>query len=151
MGDEFKDPRLRALAGRPEREAQVGAIPEGLLDDAGSFGDFKARVEEALAPVLAGQLLRRAREARGLSVREAARRLGRSPSRVTAIEHARALNVATLVEAARALGYAVDVRLVPLDATGDPLAARLGLESPAIDPPPAAPKALMLPSRKGRR
>ena len=123
MTTSHRDPRLTALLGSPERDIQARRRVPGLLEEA-----TPEALEASLAGVAAtagvGDLLRRARTRRGLTMRAAAQAAGRSPSRIAALEKASTdINVSTLVQAARALGYWVEVSLTPLDGSGERLTA----------------------------
>jgi len=67
------------------------------------------------------QAVRRYREAKGLSLRELARRVGVSPATMSAIERGRtALSVARLLAVAEALGVPASAFLAPWEAGGQP-------------------------------
>jgi transcriptional regulator with XRE-family HTH domain len=123
MSTTSHNPRLAAILGTPERAVNVQHVPAGLLEEM-TPGMLEGVTREAFANAGVGDLLQRARLGRGLSVRETARTLERSPSRIVAIERATTeINVATIVSLAQALGYRLELNLVPINGEGEPLSA----------------------------
>jgi transcriptional regulator with XRE-family HTH domain len=149
-----KDPRLTAMLGTPERTIQARKALPNFLDQV-TATQLEGAVVEVAAMAGVGQLLQQARHQRSLSIRDAARRMDRSPSRVVAIEQATTeITVATLTRLAQALGYRTEIRLVPMDSDGSDLSARLTVpeeEQPVQDEPRALLKgSVHLPARKAR-
>lgn len=134
------NPRLAAILGTPERTVNVRRVPEGLLEEM-TPGMLEGVTREAVANAGVGNLLQQARLGRGLSVRETARTLERSPSRVVAIERARTeINVATIVSMAQALGYRLELNLIPINGEGEPLSAVIEpFDQPQPDQPATEP------------
>jgi transcriptional regulator with XRE-family HTH domain len=149
-----KDLRLAALLGTPERTIQARKTLPNFLDQ-GTMQQLEGAAVEAVAMAGVGQLLQHARQQRGLSLRDAARRMDRSPSRVVAIEQATTeVTVATLTRLAQALGYRTEIRLVPMDSGGSDLSATLTIpeeENSSQDKPRELLKgSVHLPARKAR-
>ncbi len=149
-----KDPRLTALLGTPERTIQARKTLPNFLDQV-TAQQLQGAAAEAVAMAGVGQLLQQARQRRGMSLRDAARRMDRSPSRVVAIEQATTeVTVATLTRLAQALGYRTEIRLVPMDGDGSDLSATMTIpeeEQPAQGEPRALLKgSVHLPARKSR-
>lgn len=121
----YKDPRLKALVGKPEEIVQVkGKGAKGVLVK------FSKKEQEALETRLAAQtlarLLQQARSDSGLSVRKVAHQMDKHPSRIAAIEKGSTdMAFRTFVEYAHSVGYDVEVRLVPTDDSRQSLSATL--------------------------
>lgn len=101
----------------------------------------RGRRDGAAEPEFAsmGDRLRRARTARGLSLRTVARRLGVSPSLVSQVETGRAKpSVSTLYALANELGVSLD-ELLFVDAEPGPPAAEPVVPEPTSDPLPRDP------------
>ncbi len=101
----------------------------------------RGRHEGAAEPEFAsmGDRLRRARTARGLSLRTVARRLGVSPSLISQVETGRAKpSVSTLYALASELGISLD-ELLFVDAVPSPPTADVATQDPASDPLPHDP------------
>lgn len=127
MSTTYRDPRLLALLGAPEQDIEPRNEVPGLLEE-GTPDQLEDALRDAFAASSVGDLLQKARQGRGLSLREAARAAGRSPSRIVAVERATTdINVETVVQMARSLGYRVEVVLTPLKGDGERLAANLEL------------------------
>jgi transcriptional regulator with XRE-family HTH domain len=151
------DPRLAAILGTPQSAVDLKHIPPHLLEET-SPAAIKQELREALANIGVGNLLQRARLGRGLSVRETARILERSPSRIVAIERANTeINVATIVSLAQALGYRLELNLVPINGEGEPLNAVIESfdqsqpDQPVTEPSESAPLlkgSILLPVRR---
>jgi transcriptional regulator with XRE-family HTH domain len=102
----------------------------------------RARRDGAAEPEFAtmGDRLRRARTARGLSLRAVAKRLGVSPSLISQVETGRAKpSVSTLYALTTELGISLD-ELLFIDATPEPIAATTASgQDPTDDPLPHDP------------
>ena len=133
-----RDPRLASLLGSPERAIEPRAVLPEFLDEVTSE-QFEGLALEALAKAGVGQLLQEARQVRGLSLRDAARKMERSPSRIVAIERATTdITVATLARLAHALGYRAEIVLEPLDGQGQSLNAQIDFPKTTETPIPSA-------------
>lgn len=150
-----RDPRLTALLGAPERdlEPHPTRVP-GLLEETDPE-QLERTLAGASATAGVGELLQRARQRRGLSLRAAARAAGRSASRIVAVERATTdINVSTLVQTAHALGYRVEVTLSSTDAREEPIATSLDRPGDAAEAPQAKPTAyqatVRLPARRSK-
>lgn len=123
----YKSERLNALLGQPEQVVEVDeevALRSGLLVKLDRRE--QKRLENDLAAQVLAALLVQARTEVGWSVRKVAERMHRHPSRVGVIEQGhRDLAFRTFVEYAHALGYDVEVRLVPGEAERPALYAML--------------------------
>lgn len=88
---------------------------EILLSPVYDTDTFEEAIETALIAQTVGDLLKIAREQRGQSQRAVAAALSLAPSRIHALEHSDNLEIATLAQAARTLGYRLVLRLEPED------------------------------------
>jgi ribosome-binding protein aMBF1 (putative translation factor) len=109
--------RLRYLEGEqaslkrhPQAELFLGPIQ--------NMDALEQEIETQLIAQTVGDLLKKAREQSGKTQRAVAAALSLSPSRVHALEHSKNLEIATLAQAARTLGYRLVLRLEPDDEGG---------------------------------
>ena len=127
---------LRGVADHPENlsdaalemlfdESEFVTVSEAQLSPPTSADELAVQVEEALVAASAGDLIGRARAARGLSMRELAAQLGVSSARVSQVQHGSGVEVQTLVRYAQALGYELTLTLTPLEG-GPPIVAKAG-------------------------
>lgn len=79
--------------------------------------ELAEELQEAVVAESVGELLRKAREESGRSLRDAGAMVGVSHSRVRELEHSSNVEVATLARVAEALGYKVRIMLEPKRAT----------------------------------
>ncbi|HEX2655726.1 MAG TPA: helix-turn-helix transcriptional regulator [Xanthobacteraceae bacterium] len=93
------------------RKLHVGSTLEGLLEQDGTREEVYA---DAVKRVVALQL-RQAMEQGGMTVSEMARRMTTSRSQVERVisPESESVTVATLAKAAHAVGYKLDIKLVP--------------------------------------
>lgn len=106
-------------------ESEFVTVSEAQLSPPTSPDELAVQVEEALVAASAGDLIGRARAARGLSMRELAAQLGVSSARVSQVQHGSGVEVQTLVRYAHALGYELTLTLTPLEG-GPPIVAKAG-------------------------
>ena len=106
-------------------ESEFVAVSEAQLSPPTSADELAVQVEEALVAASAGDLIGRARAARGLSMRELAAQLGVSSARVSQVQHGGGVEVQTLVRYAQALGYELTLTLTPLEGV-PPIVAKAG-------------------------
>ena len=106
-------------------ESEFVTVAEAQLSPPTSADELAVQVEEALVAASAGDLIGRARAARGLSMRELAAQLGVSSARVSQVQHGGGVEVQTLVRYAHALGYELTLTLTPLEG-GPPIVAKAG-------------------------
>ena len=106
-------------------ESEFVTVSEAQLSPPTSADELAVQVEEALVAASAGDLIGRARAARGLSMRELAAQLGVSSARVSQVQHGGGVEVQTLVRYAHALGYELTLTLTPLEG-GPPIVAKAG-------------------------
>ena len=108
-------------------ESEFVTVSEAQLSPPTSADELAVQVEEALVAASAGDLIGRARAARGLSMRELAAQLGVSSARVSQVQHGSGggIEVQTLVRYAHALGYELTLTLTPLEG-GPPIVAKAG-------------------------
>ncbi len=108
-------------------ESKFVTLPPAKLSLPTSPDELAVQVEEALVAASAGDLIGRARAARGLSMRELALQLGVSSARVSQVQHGGGggVEVQTLVRYAHALGYELTLTLTPLEG-GPPIVAKAG-------------------------
>lgn len=147
-----QDPRLASLLGSPERTIEPRAVLPEFLDEI-SGEKLEGLALGTLATAGVGQLLQKARQARGLSLRDAARGMERSPSRIVAIEQSTTdITVATLARLAHALGYRAEIVLEPLDGQGQKLNAQIDFsQTTELSKQPSAPlvqKTVRLPAHR---
>src|SRR5262249_8989779 len=83
------------------------------------------QIEDVVVNGTVGDLLARAREISGRSLRHVADGAGLSRGRIQQVEKSENVEVATLVRVADALGYAVQISLRPKEAGKQPLKAEL--------------------------
>jgi transcriptional regulator with XRE-family HTH domain len=97
------------------KKKHVGSTLESLLEKDGTREDVYA---EAVKRVIALQL-REAMKRTGTSVSEMARRMTTSRSQVERVigPQPETMTVATLAKAARAVGYRLDIKLIPARST----------------------------------
>ena len=106
-------------------ESEFVTVSEAQLSPPTFPDELAVQVEEALVAASAGDLIGRARAARGLSMRELAAQLGVSSARVSQVQHGSGVEVQTLVRYAQALGYELTLTLTPLEG-GPPIVAKAG-------------------------
>jgi hypothetical protein len=85
-----------------------------------SPAEIKDELADALVAQTVGELLARARAEAGLSLREVGTGAGVSRGRIQQLETKENIEVATLARVAEALGYGLEIRLVP-ETEGRPL------------------------------
>lgn len=102
---------LAAILGEPE--AMVDAnTPENLKPT--TVEELQQKLEYFLILDSLGELLQKIRSDRGLTVREMAREVQKSPGRISQIEGTRdRIELKTLAQYANELGYDVQIALVP--------------------------------------
>jgi hypothetical protein len=105
--DEF----MELLEAAGEEETVTGVRP--VEEEGYSPEKLRAELQEALVARTVGDLLSKAREQSGASLRRAGRVLGLSHSRVQQLEASENLEVATLVRVAAGLGFRVRISLEP--------------------------------------
>lgn len=126
--------RLAALLAQPERSVEARHDLPGLLKDV-TPETLGVTAEHIISTQAAGAALQQARRQRELSLRGAGEITGRSAPRVKAIEATDVdIHLGTVVEHARALGYAVSLTLTPTDGAGPHIIAELTHEESASDP-----------------
>ena len=109
---ELPDDELMALLEElGEAEVVTGVSPVEGEDY--TADDFAEELEEAEIAESVGQLLQKAREEAGRSLRQAGEAVGVSHTRVRELEHSSNIEVATLARVAEALGYSVRIVLEP--------------------------------------
>jgi ribosome-binding protein aMBF1 (putative translation factor) len=96
-----------SLNRHPQAEIMLGPIQH--------VDALEQEIETQLIAQTVGDLLKKAREQSGKTQRAVATALSLSPSRVHALEHSENLEIATLAQAARILGYRLVLRLEPDD------------------------------------
>jgi|GEM_PF-2369297 len=106
-------------------ESEFVQVPKSPLSAPTTPTELAVEIEEALVAASAGDLIGRARAARGLSMRELAAQLGVSSARVSQVQHGERVEVQTLVRYARAMGYELTLTLTPLEG-GAPIVAKAG-------------------------
>ncbi len=114
-----------------ERVMQMGEGPV-LLDESVEIpeedpNDLERRVNQAYFEATIGELLKTARRERGLGKRELARVMGTTHGRIGQLEHAKNLELKSVMETAAALGYDLELSLIPR-AGGRTLGAVVRLE-----------------------
>ena len=114
---ELPDDELMALL----EELGDGAVVTGAPPVAGggyTADELAEELQEAVVADSVGQLLKRAREESGRTLRDAGAIVGVSHSRVNELEHSSNVEVATLARVAEALGYSVRILLEPKGSDG---------------------------------
>ena len=105
---------LLALMEQPERKAVLGKPPAGMLSDPISPNQLERTFQEALAVKTVGEMIATARAQRQMSARQVAERVNVSHPRVLAVEKSGVdIEIKTLVNYAKALGYDVQLSLKP--------------------------------------
>lgn len=110
------DAVLALLEELGEGEVVTGATP--VAGPGYSAEELLEELEEAVVADSVGELLWKAREETGRSLREAGEIVGVSHARVRELEHSSNMEVATLARVARALGYRVRIVLQPMRPAG---------------------------------
>lgn len=130
-----REERLAALLAQPERTVAVQQhVPAGLLEGTDPQA-LETLAEGIIATHAAGAALREARQQRDLSMRQAGEASGRSAPRIKAIEDTDTdIHLGTVVEHARALGYAARLVLTPLDGQGPSIQAEFSADASAPAP-----------------
>ena len=117
--------RLSALLGSPGRVVRATREVLGLLEEV-TPDQLETTVSGIIAVQATGEALRQARLQGGLSLRGAGEASGRSAPRIKAIEDTTTdITLSTVVEHARALGYAVTLTLTPQGGRGQAISAQL--------------------------
>lgn len=102
---------LAALLAEPEAMVDVNP-PETLKPTTAE--ELQQKLEYFLILDSLGELLQKIRKSRGLTVREMAREVQKSPGRISQIEGTRdRIELKTLAEYANELGYDVQIALIP--------------------------------------
>ena len=102
---------LAALLAEPEAMVDVNP-PETLKPTTAE--ELQQKLEYFLILDSLGELLQKIRNSRGLTVREMAREVQKSPGRISQIEGTRdRIELKTLAEYANELGYDVQIALIP--------------------------------------
>lgn len=102
---------LAALLAEPEAMVDVNP-PETLKPTTAE--ELQQKLEYFLIVDSLGELLQKIRNSRGLTVREMAREVQKSPGRISQIEGTRdRIELKTLAEYANELGYDVQIALIP--------------------------------------
>ena len=129
MKAKLKDPRPNAIMGKPE---EVVRVPKRKAKRVlKKFGKKEQGVlETRLAAQALAKLLQQARSDSGLTVRKLAEQMDKHPSRISAIEKGTSdMAFRVFVEYAHALGYDVEVSLVPINQNKESLSATLPTEN----------------------
>ena len=120
-----REDRLAALLSQPERVVEARHDVPGLLQKAAPDTLFRT-AENMIVTHAAGAALRQARQQQEWTMRQAGEASGRSAPRVKAIKDTGTdIHLGTVVEHARALGYAARLVLTPLDGPGKTIEADL--------------------------
>lgn len=108
------------------RQLSIKTAPKGLLVEA-SEGGLEQDLSEALLVEKLTDLLTQRRQQKHLTMQQVSELLGISKGRVSQIESEGAnLKIDTFVRYIQALDAEVEIRIIPKEQGGKPLAARLG-------------------------
>lgn len=129
---EYSPEAQRLLARFSPEEIETGVVrpPAGAYEGVGgSLEDILNGLHDAILEESVAGLLRTARDRRGMTLDDLAEKLGVSRSRAHQIEQPKAnLRLDSLQRVAWALGYDVQIVLLPTDGETSPITASLGRE-----------------------